>query len=97
MSDARIEALDHLVGSPGWLLYWEHVKGEWGANGHQYQAQLDAALNLVDNDAADSQARQIRSAQKVIASLMEWPKEELARLRRAEQGNVQDQTRRGGA
>lgn len=89
------EALESLLEHPGWRLFWLHVQDEWGPTGKHYRAELDKALDLMDNDAAASQARQIRSAQKVIAGIMNWPKEECARLKRAEMTSEKTESRRG--
>lgn len=96
MSEKTLESLEDLLQRPGWSLFWSYVRAEWGPNGEQYRAQLDKALDLTDNDAAASQARQIRSAQKVIAGLLDWPKEEIARLKRQTQGSEPELSRRGG-
>ncbi len=79
MSDLK-EQLDHFVGTDGWRWFVAKVEDEWGAQGKRYLAELDRALNLTDNDAAASQARQIRSGQKIIQSLLRLPFEELRRL-----------------
>ncbi len=79
MSEQK-DILESLVNSPGWHDYVRFVEREWGPTGLRYLAQIDRALDLVDNDAAASQARQIRSAQKVILGLLRWPHEEIKRL-----------------
>lgn len=95
MTESAVEALEDLLARPGWRLFWDHVKSEWGPTGHQFQAQMDQALDLTDNDAAASQARQIRSAQKVIAGLMQWPQEEINRVKRQTETKEPSLTRRG--
>lgn len=78
------EALESLMAHPGWRAFCGQVDQEWGLNGLRFQAELDKALNLTDNNAAASQARQIRSGQKVILALLRWPAEEATRLKRQE-------------
>lgn len=81
MSDP-LEALDSLLTHPGWLLVTAHLDREWGPGGVRYTSEMDRALDLTDNAASASQARQIRAAQRVILALKDWPAEEVARLRR---------------
>lgn len=76
------EALESLREHPGWKIWTSHVDHEWGARGVQYQRAMDQALDLTDSQAAASQARQVRSCSKLIESLMRWPAEQSARLRR---------------
>lgn len=74
------DILESLITSEGWRLYSAYIEREWGPTGVKYQAEMDKALSLTDNDAAASQARQIRSGQKVILGLLRWPHEEIKRL-----------------
>ncbi len=91
-----IEALESLVTHPGWSLFVAHVEREWGANGVKYQSELDKALDLTDAEAAASQARQIRAGRRVIETLVRWPSEELARLKRQDEKGEPTLSRRGG-
>ena len=91
-----VEALESLILHPGWRLFVAHVEQEWGANGAKYQAELDKALNLLDDVAAASQARQIRAGRRVIETLVGWPQEEIARLKRSEAVPEPTLSRRGG-
>ena len=87
MSDDKAEsgeALESLTTHAGWQMFCRHVVDEWGQTGVTYQAELDKALGLSDNDAAASQARQVRSGQKAILRLLQWPASEAVRLRRLE-------------
>jgi len=90
------EALESLLTHPGWLILADHIGQEWGPNGLAYNAALDTALNLLDDNAAASQARQIRAGRRVIENLVSWPSEEIARLKRADKPLEQTQSRRGG-
>lgn len=82
MSTEQISAYESLLSHPAWLQFAAYVEREWGPSGLKYQAEMEKALNLADNNASASQARQILSGQKVITALMRWPAEELARLKR---------------
>ena len=76
MSDLK-DVLECGVQSEFWRWFCARVDEEWGATGKRYLAELDRALNLTDNDAAASQARQIRSGQKAILALLRLPQDEL--------------------
>ena len=78
----RQSALEQLSTHPGWRIFVLHVIDEWGATGQTYQAELDKALGITDNHAAASQARQVRSGQKAILKLLDWPVQEVQRLTR---------------
>lgn len=96
----HVELLESLLQHPGWRLFERYVREEWGPQGVQFQRQLDNALDLADNNAAASQARQVRSGQKVILMLLRWPIEEMARLKRLEpkpeESLTESMSRRGG-
>jgi len=96
MSEAA-DDLDRLVTSEGWRLFTAYVEREWGVSGVRFQQELTKALDQGDNNAAASQARQIVSAQKVIASLLRWPGEEVVRLKKQQPiPDVAVMSRRGG-
>ena len=80
----RAQALESLLTHPGWRIFLEYVHLEWGPNGARYNAELDKALDLLDAEAAASQARQVRAGRRVIELLVSYPADELARLQRAE-------------
>ena len=87
------EALERLTTSQGWQVFYQHVLSEWGMTGAAYMSELDKALAMTDNNAAASQARQIRSGQKAIMALMGWPAREAARLKRmteSDKGSVEE-------
>jgi hypothetical protein len=90
------QILESLLQHPGWRLFREHIDAEWGTNGREYHAELEKALDLLDNDAAASQARQVTSYRKRLERLVTWPSEELQRLKRAEQKPELTMSRRGG-
>lgn len=73
--------LEDFIAHPGWAWFQERVDREWGAHGTRFTGELKAALNLTDNNAAASQARQILSGQAVILALLRTPQEELAKLK----------------
>lgn len=77
MSDTR-NALEELLSHPGWHLFLEHVKTEWAPGACWRKAKeahddLGAALQRIDY------------TNQEVGKLMEWPKEEIARLLRQEQ------------
>lgn len=73
------DILERGIEGPFWAWFQDRVLDEWGPNGKRYLAELDKALNLTDNDAAASQARQVRSGQKAILSLLRLPYDEIRR------------------
>ena len=82
MTDSELrEMLEAGLHADFWQWFVDQVQQEWGPHGVRYQQELDQALNLTDNDAAASQARQVRSGQKVILMLLRVPAETLARLK----------------
>lgn len=87
MSDLKHE-LEDFINHPGWRWFTERVDREWGANGSRFTAELKTALNLTDNNAAASQARQILSGQAVILAMLRAPHEELAKLKGLESARV---------
>ena len=92
----RADILESFLKHPGWQLFAEHVQHEWGPNGLKYNAELDKALNLTDDNAAASQARQIRAGRRVIEQLLTWPSDELARCKRQEPRVEEPMMARGG-
>ena len=91
----RAEALERLLTDPGWHLFAEHCRDEWGPNGASYNAAMDKALDLLDAEAAASQARQVRAGRKVIEALLSWPVEEVARLKRQDEKPLATMSRGG--
>lgn len=75
------DILERGIDSEFWQWFERKVLTEWGPNGAHFQQEMDRALNLTDNDAAASQARQVRSGQKVILGLLRLPQDELRKLR----------------
>lgn len=91
----QTQILEALLDHPGWRAFTAHVTQEWGAQGVKYNAELDKALDLTDPAMAASQARQVRAGRIVIESLLNWPSEEIARLKRQEQQPEPSLSRRG--
>lgn len=89
------QTLESLLDHPGWRMFTQYVTHEWGAHGVKYNAELDRALDLTDPAMAASQARQVRAGRVVIETLINWPAEEIARLKRQEQQPEFSQSRRG--
>lgn len=75
------DILERGLESPFWAWFSRRVTEEWGPSGAQYQAQMAKALNLTDDHAAASQARQVMSGQKAIMALLAIPRDELRKLK----------------
>ena len=78
------EALEALVQDEGWRLFRRHVLAEWGPGGRQF---IDATTKAADTKAdADAVAflRQIIVAQREIQRVVQWPEEQVKRLKESE-------------
>ena len=70
------DILEAFVGSPGWQLFVEHVKAEWGPAGCWRKAK-----EVKTNDPARA-VEQIDYTNEQVGRLMRWPSEEVERLKR---------------
>ena len=96
-----VEALEDLLARPGWTLFVEYVRREWGAGGQRFEQRLDQLADSVSDDAHTlMHIRQIAVARREILRLLEWPSEEVARIRKLKEHNAPDRalnlSRRGG-
>ena len=80
MSDERIEVFESLLQHPGWSLFIEHVKTEWGPAACWRKAR-EKQFNCDLVDYCNGQ----------IGALVEWPKQERDRLHRQAHNPVYDQ------
>lgn len=98
------EDLDHLVHSPGWLRFCQHVEQEWGTRekggGLRYERAAEQAANLSDDALALGQLRQIITARREIHSLIAWVDETLKQTKKDDRelqvAGPPDYSRRGG-
>ena len=81
MPDELLEVLEHGLAGPFWAWFVAQVHQEWGPTGARYQAEMDRALAIVDDNACAAHARQVRSGQKAILALLRLPEETCHRLR----------------
>lgn len=79
------EVLESLVEHPGWQLFYDHVKQEWGAAGC-WRKSVEQGLPV----------ELVKLTNLEIGALMEWPKSEAARLKRQEETKEPTLSRRGG-
>lgn len=70
MSD-RIDALEALLASPGWQLYYERAKAEWGPS---------ACWRKVKEQ--NGELAKVDYTNEQVGQLLEWPAQELMRLKR---------------
>ena len=90
------ETLESLLAHPGWSLFLQHVTQEWGAGGARFETRLNQlADSTVDDANALLHIRQIAVARREILKILEWPREELARVR-SRPAISGPATRRGG-
>jgi hypothetical protein len=85
------DALEGLVTHPGWLLWLQHVKSQWGAV--PYARKIKAAVAANDMDAV----RLIDQMNTELNALLSWPDDELKRhAREAERLAEGPSMQRGG-
>lgn len=78
MSDVA-ELLESLIAHPGWRLFCDRVSLEYKTR--ERLGELNA-LRDTDDLRALNKLRQIVASQEAIAWALEWPKQELLRLKR---------------
>lgn len=74
----QIDALDALLKDPGWLLFETAQKKQWQ---DELSNAIAAAANKTDDSLAIGQIRQIVAAQQAVLRALEWPREQVARLK----------------
>lgn len=79
MSDARKDALDALVLSPGWLLFKEHARQEWGPEGYGRKVANVIAANAGTVTLAPA-VEKVHATTEEINALLRWPADELKKL-----------------
>ncbi|HYF37260.1 MAG TPA: hypothetical protein VD994_18305 [Prosthecobacter sp.] len=102
--DSLREDLDHLVHSPGWSRFLEHVEREWGSRekggGVRFTQAAHQAANIGDEINAVNQLRQICVAQREIHNLLSWVETTLKQATKEDRELVPvgapDYSRRGG-
>lgn len=102
--DSLREDLDHLVHSPGWLRFRQHVEREWGTReaggGIRFEQATEKAANLTDDNTAINQLRQITVARREIHGLIAWVENTLKQTtkedRELQPVGPPDYSRRGG-
>lgn len=83
----KADALDALLKSEGWKLFSEFAAKEWGPA---------ACWRKAISRGGDAEAMRVIDATNVnVGMLMNWPQEEIARLRRAEAEPEQSMSRGG--
>lgn len=80
MPENALESLQDLLSSPGWLLFKERARKEWGPEG--YGKKIAGVMAQYQNDAVTLglHLRLVHTATEEINALMKWPDEELKRL-----------------
>lgn len=86
----RADVLEAMLTTQGWSLFQEHVKAEWGPAACWRKAketqETDSARAIEKVDYTNAQ----------VGLLMNWPHEEISRLRRVEERAAPSLSRRGG-
>ena len=73
-------ALQDLTTSPGWLLFKEQARKEWGPEGYGKKIAQVMARHADDAVALGMELRKIHTATEEINQLMKWPDLELTKL-----------------
>lgn len=102
--DSLREDLDHLVHSPGWSRFLEHVAKEWGTREHGGGARFTQATHTAASELNEADAlaklRQICVAQREIHNLVAWVDTTLKQATKEDRELVPvgpvDYSRRGG-
>lgn len=71
------EALQDLITSPGWLLFKEHARLQWGPEGYGKKIAAVMARYADDALALGLELRKVHTATEEINVLMKWPDERL--------------------
>ena len=98
------EDLDHLVHSPGWLRFRQHVEKEWGVpdagGGVRFTRAATQAADINAERDAINQLRQVCVAQREIHNLIAWVdntlKDATKQDRELQPVGPPDYSRRGG-
>ena len=93
-----LEALESLLAHPGWRLFEEQIGKDWGPKA--YAQRLKAAVSharSVGTDASHA-IELVDAANDAIGEAMQWPAQQVSRLRRVEEAEAHPptQSRRGG-
>lgn len=88
MSDERIQFLEGLLTHPGYLLFREHFRSQWGAEGYGRRIKAAIATARVEHANLDAAVSAVDYANDEINKLVSWPVEELRRL--TQQRETQD-------
>jgi len=92
MSIEQQEHLANLVKHPGWLLFKEHCRKQWGAEG--YGRRMKAALSNCKAENLGVAVHGIDVANDEINALLSWPEDQ---VRKAEPKEAPVSLQRGGA
>lgn len=86
MSSELKDDLQTLIESPGWKAFEAHLLAEWGAGGKRFEQTVDRFADSREEDRfVLEQIRQIAVARREILRLVQWPVEEIARLKHLDQ------------
>ena len=86
------DVLDALVNHPGWQLLLDQATKEWSPAACWEKAKEVAFVGVLPLE----RIAQVDYTNQQVGILLNWPKQEAARLRREEQKPERTATRRGG-
>jgi hypothetical protein len=68
---------------PATRAFFAHIQGEWGTGGQRFDGLMNKLADSTEEDRKVlDQIRQVAVCKREIARLVQWPSEELARLKR---------------
>lgn len=77
-----MEALESLLVSEGWQVFFNHFLTEWGPA--QFRAKVRQALSRARNKAeGEDYVAQVESATNAVETLLHWPEERIKQLKQA--------------
>ena len=95
MNAEHADALEALLASVGWRVFYEHVMAEWSASACWRRAVKEIGFGASDIASGVEIMGKVSYTNEEVGKLMRWPADELARLRRAEQQPEASIGRRG--
>jgi hypothetical protein len=81
MTDEQ-QALDSLLTHPGWLLFRQHVKAQWGPEGYARRLKQEVTNAIGKDQSVEAALKMVDFANNEIDQIQAWP---LLRLKQIEE------------
>jgi hypothetical protein len=79
MSD-EVQYLTDLQSHPGWLLFLQYARKQWGPEGYGRQLKQAVMTATATKDNVEAAVRAVDTANNEIGALLDWPKTRLKQL-----------------